>query len=479
LIGLDIGTSAIKGVLMSSDGEIVSSARKPTEYLFSEEGHVQFDVDRLYALTVGVIRELAHALPEGHTVAGLSMASASGNTVLLDDRGVPGPAISWMDQRVTHEIETVFGSLQAEEIHDRMGWPLLNQFPLAHLSWLKCHRPGMLESATRVCMSTDYLNFRLTGNWGIDYSTATTFYLLDQKAGQWHLPYLQQLGIARGKLPQLQPSGTILGKLTTAAASATGLPPGTPVVLGAFDHACAARGSGVLDEGQFLLSTGTSWVGFFPVKDRQKAVRQQMLVDPFLSPDGAWGAMFSLPAIANHVEKYIYQFVSTAPDPYHAFDRLAGLAPPGANGLLIHPMREPDAALADHDSRADISRAIMEGTAYLLKAQIDKFDRAGLKITSVTMAGGPSESLTWPQVIADMLNLEVSTMSGAHAGARGAAILAGIGVGLYRDEREVRRRLGAPKATYTPNQAAHKVYQAGYRKFTEHATMKPYRGDES
>ncbi|GIP30958.1 xylulokinase [Paenibacillus sp. J2TS4] len=457
---------------MSASGEIVSKERNHTEYLFSEKGWIQFDVNQLYLLTVDVIRRLVLALPEGAAVAALSMASASGNTVLADAKGHPvHPAISWMDTRVTQEIELVFGKLQAEEVQELLGWPLLNTFPLAHLSWLKYHRPELLQSAARVCMSTDYINFRLTGNWGIDHSTATTFYLQDQKTGIWHLPYIQQLGISKEQLPPLYSTGTILGRITADAASATRLSPGTPVVLGAFDHPCAARGAGVLDEGQFLLSTGTSWVGFFPVKDRQKAVTQKLLVDPFLHPKGAWGAMFSLSAIANSVDKFINKYISSAPDKYKIFDQLSGYAKPGGGGLLINPMLDHDVVIEDSYTKADIARAVMEGTAYLLKTQIDKLANAGMNFSSVMMVGGPSEALSWPQIIADVLNIEVCTINGSCAGATGAAILAGIGVGLYRDEMDAFRKLGTPKVSYKPNHPAHTAYRGYYKKFMDNRTM--------
>ncbi|GGD53123.1 xylulokinase [Paenibacillus nasutitermitis] len=466
LIGLDIGTSAVKGVLMSTDGLIVSKERKETEYQSFAGGWIQFDVDQLYRITVDVIRRLTTVLPEGASVAALSIASASGNTVLVDDRGEPMiPAFSWMDTRATNEMQTVFGTLKADDVHELTGWPLLNMFPLAHLSWLKCHRPEFLDHSSKICMSTEYINFKLTGKWGIDNSTATTFYLLDQEKGEWHQPFLQQLGITGEKLPPIHAPGTVLGTITSNAALKTGLPPGTPVVLGSFDHPCAARGSGVLDEGQLLISCGTSWVGFSPVKERQKALRQKMLVDPFLHPAGAWGSMFSLPAISASVDKYIGTYISAGPDRYLAFDKLAGSALPGAGGLIINPMQEPgNASLAGY-AKADIARALMEGTVYLFNMQLEKLEHAGIPFSSVAMVGGPSESSNWPQIVSDVLGMEVSAINGASAGSVGAAMLAGIGVGVYLNERDAFQKLAFSKQVLTPDEAAQKLHKDQYREF--------------
>jgi xylulokinase len=466
LIGLDLGTSAIKGVLMSSKGDVIHREKAQTKYVRTEEGFVEFDAEEFYALTAGVIRRLTEALPKGALVAGISMASASGNTLLIDDAGNPMiPAISWMDKRVTDEIERVLGQEPGNDVYDLVGWPLGKTFPLAHLAWLKCHKPGLIEKASKVCMSTDYINYRLTGEWGIDTSTATTFFLQDQKAAKWHLPFLEKLGIPEHKLPVIKRPGEIVGRIRPEAALETGLLPGTPIVLGSFDHPCAARGSGVLEEGKMLISCGTSWVGYYPLRDRQIALSERMLVDPFLQPDGVWGVMFSLPAVATLVDKYISKYISSAKDRYRDFDKLAASAEPGAGGLLINPMKESFPDELNRHSKANIARALMEGTAYLLKMNMERVAKAGVKAAALTMVGGPSETFPWPQIVCDVLGLELSTVNGSCAGAAGAAVLAGIGAGLYRDVKDAFEKADFEKITRLPDKEAQEVYKRRYEDF--------------
>lgn len=466
VIGLDIGTSAVKGVLMSADGAILSREKAVTRYLPSDDGLIEFNAGEWHESVTAIIRTLAGALPSGGTVAAISIASASGNTVLVNERGEPvRPAISWMDERLREEMDEIFGDAEASEVHERIGWPYMPLFPLAHLSWLKCHEPEALAGAARICLSTDYMLYRLTGQWGIDPSTATTFYLQDQKAMQWHLPYAERLGVSADQLPPIHPVGSVLGGITPSAATATTLREGTPVVLGAFDHPCAARGSSIVKEGQLLLSCGTSWVGFFPTFDRRKAVEGKLLVDPFLQPEGPWGAMFSLPAIATSIDKYICRYIADGPDRYREFDRLASAAAPGAGGLLIHPMLEEELNDGRADGKEQLARALMEGTAYLLLQQVEKLEAAGLSFTSVTMVGGPSETAPWPQIVADVLGREVVTVNGSCAGAVGAAIVAWIGVGLYRNEEDAHRKLVFRRVVRTPDEAAHRVYSEQYRRF--------------
>jgi xylulokinase len=469
LIGLDLGTTALKGILMSSEGIVVARETVHNEYDRKPDGSVEFDAERFYERVCGILRRLVAALPDKALLAGVSMASASGNTLLVDRRGDPIlPAISWMDTRVTDEMGRVFGKLDEAIVHERVGWSLLAMFPLAHLSWLRCHRAEQLDRADRVCMTTDHVNFRLTGEWGIDPSTASTFYLQDQLRNRWHRPDLERLGIPVDKLPPIQASGTLLGSVTEKASRETGLPKGTPVLLGAFDHPCAARGTKVLEPGTMLLSCGTSWVGFYPVEDRGSAIRQGMLVDPFLRPAGPWGAMFSLPSIGERIDGLIRRHIASTPDRYRVFDGLAASASPGAGGLFVDPLREERIPDADLYSRPDIARAIMEGTCHLLKRRMDSLREAGIAADAIALAGGPSETHPWPQILSDVLGMDLTVRNGSCAGAAGAAILAGIGVGLYASESDAWRRLSFRTAVRRPDRAAHRIYQERSAGFEAH-----------
>jgi xylulokinase len=236
-------------------------------------------------------------------------------------------------------------------------------------------------------------------------------------------------------------------------------------MLGSFDHPCAARGSGVLVEGQMLISCGTSWVGFYPVNNRQKAIREKMLVDTFLQPEGTWGAIFSLPAIATAVDKYICRYISDTRNRYYEFDRLSASANPGAGGLFINPLQEDETSKLCLSTRANIARAIMEGTAYLLKYQMEQLEKSDIQASSVVMAGGPSETFPWPQILCDILGMELSVYNGSCAGAVGAAILAGIGTGLYTDVNSAFSKTSIAKVTWIPDKAAVDVYKETYRAF--------------
>jgi len=176
--------------------------------------------------------------------------------------------------------------------------------------------------------------------------------------------------------------------------------------------------------------------------------------------------MFSLPAIAASIEQYICQYISEDDDRYEEFDKLAAAAKPGSGGLLINPMVVASRESLSGYAKSDIARALMEGTAYLLKMQMDRLDKEGFRVSSITMVGGPSETFPWPQIVSDVLGVELSTINGSCAGAAGAAILAGIGLGIYEDERDAFHQTSFTGIIRLPDSTAHEVYKDSYREFT-------------
>ncbi len=433
LIGLDLGTSAIKGVLTDGRGSVLAEAGANTGFLHPHEGWVEVEPEAHYRHICNVIRTLAAAAPG--EVTALAMAAASGNTLLSDAAGVPLTAIiNWMDRRVGQTPPAALTGLAVAEVRRITGWPCVDSFPLAHLAWLMENRPDLYRRAGHIGMDTDWLLHRLTGSWLMDHSTATTFHLQEQTSGTYHEPFLKRLKIRRETLSVLVPAGKAVGPLTAQAVHDTGLSARTTVVTGCFDHPAAARSVGVLAPGQLMLSCGTSWVGFSPFMDRQSILEAQLLCDPFLSAGhGPWGGMFSVPYIGRTIEWYIDHLIAPGEiDRMRIFDDLAAQADPGAGGLEIDLQCPPSAIRAD---RKDISRAVMEGAARLLNGKVRELESRGFRYQRAVMVGGPSRSPIWPKIVAEITGINVVAGSQS-AGARGAAILAGIGAGLYGDEHE-------------------------------------------
>ncbi len=442
LIGLDLGTSALKGVLMDERGTVVHEAERRVDYSRPLPGYVELDAGRHERDVTDILRELAAASPG--VVRAVAFSAASGNTLLADQNGRPlTPIINWMDTRCVADPPSVLSTLRVEEVRRITGWPCIDSFPLAHLAWLRTHHPELLDRADQVCMNTDWLLYQLTGQRLMDHSTATTSHLQNQIDRCWHRPYLELLGISEDRLAGLTGPGVLAGELTREAASRSGLTTQTAMVTGCFDHPSAARALGVLEPGELLLSCGTSWVGFLPHDDRNALLDAGLLCDPFLTLSGGpWGGLFSIPRVGQNIDWYVENLIAVGEtDRYRVFNKLAAQAEPGAGGLAID-LRQPPKYISGDP--AQIARAVMEGAAALLAEKIEGLKKLGCDFSHAVLAGGPSKSPVWPDIIARRLGIEIKVAS-PHAGAVGAAILAGIGAGIYKDERDALKKIGDDK----------------------------------
>jgi sugar (pentulose or hexulose) kinase len=431
LIGLDLGTTGLKGVLVDRRGRVKATRCVATEFDHPRDGWVEMSPERHFESVCTIVRELAGEAPG--EVSAMAMAGATGNTLLTDSDGTPlTPILSWMDRRCEHEKPKALSDMRAEAVARVTGWPCVSTFPLAHLAWLRENTPDIYRNAGHIGMVADWLLHKFTGKWRMDHSTATTFHLQNQVGGVWHEPFMRMLDIDPQQLSALCGAGIPVGRLSEDAAEMLGLTTRTLVVSGSFDHPAAARAAGVLAPGQLLLSCGTSWVGFLPHSDRDALLAAGLLCDPFLTEDGGpWGGMFSVPYIGRAVEWYVTQVIAPgAPDPWDVFTRAAADANPGADGLEIdlrETPRAPDAA------RHNVARAAMEGAARLLAEKLASLRAHGFDYDEAVMVGGPSDNEVWTSILADVTGLRLTT-GGRSAGARGAAMLAGIGAGWYPDE---------------------------------------------
>ncbi len=421
-IGLDLGTSSVKAVLF--DGEnVIKSDSAPFGFKQSKlsDGaeYIGFSADEYAETVFKVISRLASSV-DGK-VYGIAMASASGNTVVCDKNfNAVIDAYSWTNPAFKDESESVYGEIDRKYAANVSGWGYSCAFPLAHLAHVKTHSPKTLEECGKICMSTEYLLYKMTGKWGIDRSTAVPFFLLEQQTGKWHKRYLDALNISEDKLPEVYESGDLLGNITKEFAVKYGIDEDCKVYFGSFDHPSGAIANGVVNEGELLLSCGTSWVLFFPYHDRDKLIDNRLLCDTFLSKEkGLWGAMSSVAQVSKKIDKIIENNISKT-DKIKLFNEYAEKAERGAGGLKINPVTDADKDFSAY-SKENIARALMEGAANLLKEKLDFLKTLGIEFNSVKMAGGPSQSKIWVDIIRYTINKPVDVVYGVDSGAVGSA----------------------------------------------------------
>lgn len=433
LMGLDIGTTAIKGVLMSAEGQIIKTVSGGYDYYCKDNKKLLNPADFI-DVCFSVIKLLADSKEKGDKVLAICSCCASGNLILLDknDNAVT-PIIGWQTTVSEEDKNAFFSADEQTAFYKTVGWPLGSRFPALYLAAINIHEPELIKKTKTVAMSAEYLNFMLTGKWGISVSMGTPFFLLDQEKGRYNYPLLEKLGIADKNLPPIFDKGTVLGEVLPEISEKLNLSIDTKVVLGSFDHPSGAIGAGVFNEGEMLLSCGTSWVEFFPVRSREFAISTKGLVDRFMINGTQYCVMKSITSISEKIDALRKHYLGEIS--HKEYDELALKSPFGCNGLRFD-FTDRDYRLGNNYSRCDIARAIIEGAAYILKSNLENLEKCGLNANRVTMIGGISNSPICVKIVSEVLGMPVRVVNGQCAGAVGSCLLAGVGIGLYRDEAE-------------------------------------------
>ena len=448
LLGLDVGTTATKAMLLDLQGQAVASASQAYSLITPQPGWVEQNPEDLWDAVVATIRAVVAQTKSADDIIVLSQASQGGTTIPVDADGIPVcNAISWMDERGGIEAERHRSTLGSDYVRATTGWPLGATLPLQHIAWLRENRPAVFAQARRFLFVNDFITDRLTHTRAMDPSNATMTQLFDIAATDWDERLLKMVGIERHSLSPIQTSGTPIAPLCSEASDMLGLPKDLIVVNGAHDQYCAAVGTGVTQPGKTLLSGGTAWVLLAVPNDLKSGLDSGMAVSCHGVP-GRFGAIRSLGGVGASMEWLAAQVFNACDQgnrgaAYAALNAGAAHAVPGAGGICFYPlagghMPEPTArggfvGLGLSHTRGDMARAVMEGIACELRWAIEEIRSHGVAVDELTMVGGAAESPVWPQIVADVTHLAVILPTQRQAAARGAAILAGIGAGLFAD----------------------------------------------
>lgn len=423
LIGLDVGTSSVKGVLMNSQGDILATVTKKHNY-YTENQYKLLNADEFVDSCFNVIKELSSK--SDVDIAAICTSGASGNVML---KGKENSAIyGWQNQFPKEIVDKYVGHYDANDFRNIVGWPKQYGFPLSALLYIKETEPEKLKNADVICMSMEYLNFKLTGKWGITSSMGTPFFLIDQEKKEYYQEFLDILGITAEQLPPIMPNCSVLGALTDDAAEKLGLSTETKVVLGTFDHPAAARGAGVFGEDDALLSCGTSWVVLVPFKTRQEPLEKKMLVDPFMLSDGLWCGMKSMASIAEKIDNARTKYFGEIS--HKEFDSMV----PYKDGKPVEIDLDDPKELPEGVEKAAVARGIVVAAALKLKTMLDDLD---IKAKEIKIVGGITNAKEWLEVISEVTGRKITVVNGECAGAAGSANMAGVGVGIFKSEMDL------------------------------------------
>jgi len=487
LLGIDLGTSGCKAVLFDPKGRILASGLSEYPILSPHLGWVEQDAEAWWEATCQAIRAaLTAADLQSGNVIGVGLSSQGSAVLPVDSTGQPlRPALLYLDKRSEELCARLRTKIPDETVMRINGNPIAPQITGTRIAWIREQEPEIYAAAATFLPAGGYLGYRLTGRMAMSVSEGGLSGVFDIAALDWSDELLAGYGLERKKLPQILPCREVLGTVTEEASVATGLAPGTPVIVGGFDGAVTGLGVGAIEPGQVAASLGTSFAPLL-LTARPTPLPGLMIVPAGL--DGFWllagvvdaagGALRWFRDELGHVERD--KAATTGESPYAVMDREVETIPPGADGLLFlpymagarNPVSMPTArgalwGLTLRHTRAHILRALMEGAALGLRHNLMAMINAGLPVTKMIASGGAAQSDVWLQIIADVIEVPVARTNVAEGTCLGVAILAGIGAGLYRDVEDATRTIQAEQQLFHPRPEYAPVYRALYEEYLD------------
>lgn len=449
LIGLDIGTSGAKALICDEDGRVLATAT--ADYPLSQPRPLwseQDPADWWRGAQEAIRGVLASSGAAPGQVAGIGLTGQMHGATFLDAEGaVIRPALLWNDQRTAAECDEITRRVGAERLIAIAGNPALTGFQAPKILWLRNHEPENYARLAQVLLPKDYIRLLLTGVAASDASDAAGTLLLDLAARDYSDEILGALEIPRAWLPRVFEGPAVTGTLTEQAAAALGLPAGLPVVAGGGDNAAAAVGTGVVRPGVVSSSIGTSGVLFAHAETI--ALDPQGRLHSFChSVPGAYHLMavtLSAGGAFQWLRNTLRQ-IGSADLSYDDLTAAAATAPPGAEGLIFLPYltgeRTPHldplargafVGLTSRHGIGHMARAVMEGVVFSLRDGLEIMRGLGVPADDIRATGGGGRSGLWRQLQADIYGAAVSTLAAEEGPAYGAALLAGVGTGIFPD----------------------------------------------
>ena len=478
-LGIDVGTGGTRAVLIDGAGQIVASETiEHVPFASPQTGWAEQDPDDWWRAAVGAIRAvLSHDNITPDSISAVGLSGQMHGAVLLDaDDKLLRPSIIWCDQRSEAQCQQLTEQIGASRLIELTCNPALTGFTLPKILWVKDHEPEHWRRLRSLLLPKDYVRLRLTGDKAIDVADASGTLLLDVSARQWSREMLDAAGINDNVLPRLFESPEITGSVSQSAAELTGLRVGTPVVAGAGDQAAGAVGMGIVKPGSVSATIGTSGVVFAATNN------------PALDPKGRvhtfchaipnrWHVMGVTQGAGLSLRWFRDQFGLA---PYDQLTAEAADVPAGADNLLWAPYLmgertphlDPNAraalvGLTASHTRAHVVRAILEGVAFSLRDSLEIFRDMNVPVESIRLGGGGARSKLWRQIQADVYAHAVDIVQAEEGAAYGAALLAGVGGGLWKSVDDACAEVVRVVDRIEPDAAAVKVLEPLYRSYRE------------
>jgi len=464
LLGLDIGTSGVKALLVSPKGKIISSKTVSYSLTTPHSGWAEQSPSDWWEATVKVIREtISSNSINSSQIKGISLSGQMHSSVFLDEKmEVIRPAILWSDTRTSEQCQEIYTKVGGlNQLIHYVSNPALEGFTAPKILWLKENEPENYQKVKHILLAKDYIRYRLTNELFTEVSDAAGTLLFDVIKKRWSAGLLKKLEINPDLLPPVLNSFDLAGKITQSIAEKTGLKFGTPVVAGGADNACGAVGSGIIQEGRGMVSIGSSGVVLAQTNNPQADQEGRIHLFNHTCPDSWY--MMGVTLSAGMSYEWLQKNLFNNTLDYIKLDQLAEEISPGSEGLIFLPYlygeRTPhnDAHArgvyfgisGKHDQR-HFARAVMEGVTFALKDSLELIKDKDVKIKEIRSIGGGAKSRVWQQILADILDEEINLLNVEEGPAFGAALIAGVGVGVYSSFAEAVNRVIKVRKTIVP-----------------------------
>lgn len=451
LLGIDLGTSSVKALLMKASGQILGRGSAEYHIYHPQPGCAEQRPEDWWQATIAAVHQAIESAEEGPpSMMAIGLSGQMHGTVLLNgSMELLAPAVIWPDQRSKDQVLEITEMIGAEPLVQLTGSPIATGFQAATIRWYQQHRPDLWQKVEMILAPKDYLRWRLTGELHTDPSDGSGTLLFDVRQRAWSNELQKLLNIQENQLPPVVPSDHIAGQLTRRAAKALGLASGIPVVTGAADTACGILGAGVVDDRVLLLTISTGGQLILPAAEVN--VDKKGRIHTFCSayaPDSGQPGWYQMAATlsAGLSLRWLRDqvFNIEGKDAYGLMTSWAEKVPAGAKGLIFLPYlvgeRTPHMdplarglflGLTTSHGRAELVRAVMEGVTLACYDAYSILAECGARPGRIVMAGGGARSSLWQRIVADVFDLPVQSLETTEQAAAGAVLLAGSGSGLF------------------------------------------------
>ena len=471
-IGVDLGTSAVKLLLMEESGKICNIVSKEYPLFFPHPGWSEQNPEDWYTQSMAGMKELTEGIDRSQ-VAGISFGGQMHGLVTLDkDDNVIRPAILWNDGRTakqTDYLNTVIGKEKLSEYTANIAFA---GFTAPKILWVKENEPDNFEKICKIMLPKDYLAYRLSGAFVSDYSDASGMLLMDVKNKCWSKEMAEICGISLEMLPELHESFDAVGTLKPEAAAELGLPETCKVVAGAGDNAAAAVGTGTVGDGMCNVSLGTSGTVF--ISSNKFGVDSHNALHAFAHADGHYHLMGCMLSAASCNKWWMDEIIRTK----EYTKEQENITKLGENNVFFlpylmgerSPHNNPDArgtfiGLTMDTTREDMTQAVLEGVAFAIRDSFEVAKSLGIQIERTKICGGGAKSPLWKKIIANVMNLKVDVLEVEEGPSMGGAMLAAVGCGAYPDVETIGKKMAHVVDTVEPEEELVAKYEEKYQKF--------------